>query len=168
LFENRFKVVSIARHPLDVLISILHFIRYDQSTERWLEGNGEIPSALKEQPPTSAFVRYALSWGAENLLAITYQWWRDAATVRLRYEDLVRSPLAEFSKLAMSVDGQTDFGEAIAQNGITILQSRPNRHGWQASPGLYRSLIVYPDAQKYLEGTGRCLKCSDIRSSQIC
>lgn len=33
LFENRFKVVSIARHPLDVLISILHFIRYDQSTE---------------------------------------------------------------------------------------------------------------------------------------
>jgi len=69
LFENRFKVVSIARHPLDVLISILHFIRYDQSTERWLEGNGEIPSALKEQPPTSAlFVRYALSWGAETCL----------------------------------------------------------------------------------------------------
>jgi len=49
----------------------------------------------------------------------------------------------------MSVDGQTDgLGEAIAQNGITILQSRPNRHGWQASPGLYRSLIVYPDAAK--------------------
>lgn len=43
LKSNGFKVVTIARHPLDVLISALRFIPHEPLTSRWLEGNTEFP-----------------------------------------------------------------------------------------------------------------------------
>jgi hypothetical protein len=59
----------LARHPLDVLVSMLNFIRHEPLTARWLEGNAEIPKTLVGQAPTSEnFLNYAMSWGAENLL----------------------------------------------------------------------------------------------------
>ena len=73
-----FKVLVLARHPLDVLVSMLNFIRHEPLTARWLEGNAEIPKSLAGQSPTSQdFLKYAMSWGAENVLGVTYQWWHD-------------------------------------------------------------------------------------------
>src|SRR3954470_22779750 len=40
LKEHGFRVVTVARHPLDVLISILHFCIYDSESEHWLLGAG--------------------------------------------------------------------------------------------------------------------------------
>src|SRR5262245_53411084 len=40
LAEHGFRVLTVARHPLDVLISILHFVVYDSQSERWLLGQG--------------------------------------------------------------------------------------------------------------------------------
>src|ERR1700689_2390224 len=39
LRDHGFKVITIARHPLDTLISILHFPWYSQ-TQKWLLGEG--------------------------------------------------------------------------------------------------------------------------------
>src|SRR5205807_380982 len=76
LRSNGFKVVVMARHPLDVLVSVLTFIRHEPLTARWLEGNAEFPPDLAGHPPASpSFVAYATSWGAENLLSVSYQWW---------------------------------------------------------------------------------------------
>src|SRR4051812_47364718 len=38
LEEHGFRVVTVARHPLDVLMSILHFCIYDSESEQWLLG----------------------------------------------------------------------------------------------------------------------------------
>lgn len=46
LRSNGFRVAVIARHPFDVLISVLHFVRYEPMTDRWLEGNAAIPTHL--------------------------------------------------------------------------------------------------------------------------
>ena len=38
LQRHNFRVVVLARHPLDVLLSILHFSLHDDSTQQWLGG----------------------------------------------------------------------------------------------------------------------------------
>ena len=64
-----FKVLVLARHPLDVLVSMLNFIRHEPLTARWLEGNAEIPKSLAGQAPTSQdFLKYAMSWGPKICL----------------------------------------------------------------------------------------------------
>ena len=143
LREHGFQVLVIARHPLDVLLLILHFIRYEAQTARWLEGNGEIPAALVGQSPASeAFRAYAAGWGAENLLSVSYQWWRDPDAIKVRYEDLVADPVGGFKALVRALGGPEERVEqALANNGIDALRDLPNRHAWQGRPGLWRELI---------------------------
>lgn len=145
LHENRFRTLVVGRHPLDVLLSVLHFIRYEPATSQWLMGNAEIPPDLSGQVPTSdAFMDYALSWGAENLLSISYQWWLDNNSIHVKYENLVNSPSKEFSKIIniLSNDFKNEkIDRAIKSFGLDYFCSLPNHHGWQGQPGLWRKLI---------------------------
>ena len=62
---NGLKIVVLSRNPLDVLLSILHFVRFEPDTVKWLKGNAELPPDLASRSPTSVdFVNYAISWGA--------------------------------------------------------------------------------------------------------
>src|SRR5437879_4423754 len=57
LREAGFKVIIPARHPLDVLVSILQFSLHDRSTLRWLEGeNGNERSIYGAMPGSTAFL----------------------------------------------------------------------------------------------------------------
>jgi hypothetical protein len=150
LREHGFRVVVIARHPLDLLISVLHFVRHEPLTSEWLLGNAEIPTQLAGQSPTSdIFMDYALSWGAENLLSISYQWWHDSSVIRVKYEDLVASPAAKFEGLVQQLSGDGGLlGEAIARFDIDHFRSTPNKHGWQGQPGLWRQLLPFKRARE--------------------
>ena len=87
LESGGFRVVVLARHPLDVLISILHFALTDQ-TLRWLEGEGgnERP-IFGAMPRSTAFTDYATGPRAKALLAISHEWYVDS---RLPYTLLMR------------------------------------------------------------------------------
>jgi hypothetical protein len=150
LRENKFRLIVLARHPLDVLLSVLHFIRYEPLTARWLEGNCAIsPELIESSPVSAAFGRYGTSWGAENLLSISYQWWHDPTALRIRYEDLVRDPKGEFTAIAKAFDGTTDRLETVLQEiSFETFRAMPNRHGWQGKPGLWRRLIPTTTALK--------------------
>jgi hypothetical protein len=150
LRENKFRLIVLARHPLDVLLSVLHFIRYEPMTARWLEGNCAIsPELIESSPISAAFNRYATSWGAENLLSISYQWWHDPAALRIRYEDLVRDPKGEFTAIIKALHGTTDKLEtALREMSFETFRAMPNRHGWQGRPGLWRRLIPTTTALK--------------------
>jgi hypothetical protein len=143
LRENSFRLLVLARHPLDVLLSVLHFIRYEPLTARWLEGNCAIsPELLESSSVSAAFERYATSWGAENLLSISYQWWHDCAALRIRYEDLVEDPNGEFAAIAKALGQTTDCIETIlTEINFQTFRAMPNRHGWQGKPGLWRMLV---------------------------
>ncbi|HVB10757.1 MAG TPA: hypothetical protein VNM16_10385, partial [Bacillota bacterium] len=68
-------------------------VRFEPATGKWLEGNVDIPSSLSQASPVSSeFLKYSLSFGAENLLAVTYQWWRDELAIQIKYEDCVGDP----------------------------------------------------------------------------
>lgn len=143
LQRNNFRVITLSRHPLDVLLSVLRFIRYEPETARWLEGNCAIPETLKEATPTSgAFLEYALGFGFENLLSVSYQWWHDEHAIKVRYEQLVTNADTEAQRLASLLDASEEaILTALTQNPLSKLQATPNRHGWMGQPGLWRDLI---------------------------
>ena len=118
-------------------------------TKKQLEGNAEIPPGLIGQPPTSKeFLNYATSWGAENVLSISYQWWHDLDAVKVRYEELVERPNETLLSLARLFDpAAQDQNGAIDRFSLPFFQNLPNKHGWQGRPGLWREVIVYADAR---------------------
>jgi hypothetical protein len=150
LQDNGFRIVTVARHPLDVLISALRFLPHEPLTARWLEGNAEIPSDLSKHAPASErFLEYATSWGAENLLSISYLWWHEPTAIKLRYEDLVREPVSGFSSAVEGLGGSVaNVRVAVEANPLKALQDTPNRHAWQGRAGLWRELIPPRDARR--------------------
>lgn len=163
LKENRFKVITIARHPLDILISALHFMRFEPQTAHWLCGNCELPNnLLKYSPASDEFLLYALSFGSENLLSVTYQWWHDHDAIKLRYEDLVADTSREIKGLAGQLNVlEEDLSHSIDLNSFEKFRMMPNRHGWQGRAGLWRELIptthaleIYAHHQRVFEALG--------------
>ena len=144
LRENGFRLLVLSRHPLDVLLSVLHFVRHERQTARWLEGNVELPAELSTAKPTdSVFREYALSWGAENLLGVSYAWQHEQGVLLARYEDLVTNPAGEFGRLTAVLGAiNTPLASALKSNSLSMMQASPNRHGWQGQPGLWKSLIT--------------------------
>ncbi len=58
--------ITICRHPIDVLISILHFCSHERDTDQWLNGMGGNERHLEAKSPLSPeFHSYALSDGAK-------------------------------------------------------------------------------------------------------
>jgi hypothetical protein len=146
LAEHRFHVVVLARHPLDVLISILHYAWHDNSTLRWLDGEGGDERPIWGAMPCSRpFLAYATGPRARALLSVTRAWWRARGCLRLRYEDLVARPHHEVTRLVEAVGGgpQTPVAEAVAASTIPELRrlTRNGHHFWQGTPDLWKSLL---------------------------
>jgi hypothetical protein len=153
LANNRFRVVVLARHPLDIFISVLHFIRHEPETKNWLGGNCAIPAALVGQSPDSDdFLAYCLSFGAENLLSVTYQWWHDEQAIKVRYEELTDDTEEQLRRLARVLGySNSSFTEAIRRHQLESFRALPNRHGWQGQPNLWRELIPSEHAKLIYE-----------------
>jgi len=147
LRANEFRLLVISRHPLDVLVSAWHFAPYEPLTARWLEGNAELPSEIGDYPPASrAFISYATSWGAENLLSISYQWWHEPTAIRARYENFVRTPMSTFGDLVRALGGSLEqVPAALERNRLDVYKAFANQHGWRGTPSLWRTVIT-PDA----------------------
>lgn len=153
LADHGFRPLVLARHPLDVLISILHFAAHDSNTHRWLEGDGgnETP-ILTAFPHSPAFLEYATSPRAERLLSVSRQWWGADGVHCLRYEDLVRDPAAELARLGAAV-GESAPAETIRQalsaNTMESLRpTAPNRHFWRGRPGHWKTLLPAANARR--------------------
>jgi hypothetical protein len=180
LGKHRFRVISVARHPLDVLVSAWRFRKFHREVTRWLEGNVNLPLECLNEPPSSpAFLRYATSFGAENLLGISYQWWHDPDVIRARYEECVKEPLNCFRSLCTELGGEPGDISAILQK-FTVAYFRDNagQHGWQGRPSLWRELIpwdharsIYQHHQRVFEdlgyelGTPTCLSLAQATAN---
>ena len=95
LKTNGFRLLTVCRHPLDVLISILHFSSVHAGTSSWLDGQGGDERAIAEATPCSAeFLDYAVSMRADILLSVSRHWKTVEDCLLVRYEDLVEEPAA--------------------------------------------------------------------------
>ena len=98
-----FRVVTLARHPLDVLISILQFCRHDNTPLHWLAGRKGNERLIRGVLPNSdAFLEYATGPRAAAL-------WRSigsggvADALQVRYEELVADAPGELRRIASTL-----------------------------------------------------------------
>jgi len=154
LERHGFRVAVLARHPLDVLISILHFARHEPQTANWLDGAfGDERSILHATPTSRAFVRYATSRRARALLAITPQWW-DRADARIRYEHLVADTRRELEMVAEALDETPakPYEQVLEEVTFGALQQEAeNVHFWRGSAGGWNELLTIPVARKLVD-----------------
>ena len=144
LRRGRFRVVVLARHPLDVLLSILHFAPHEPATARWLDGEGGDESALAAADPASpAFLSYAVGPRARALLSITPEWWGHG-DARVRYEALVDDPVEELGRVCDELGVPPVVEPARAVDVVSFERLRAeatNQHFWQGRPGLWKELV---------------------------
>jgi hypothetical protein len=154
LEEHGFRPVVLARHPLDVLISILAFSQHDESTIRWLGGAAGNERCLEGASPLGeAFLDYATGPRAKALLNVSVAWWQAADVCRVRYEDLVRDPAEQLSGIlaTLGVVPRRSLSEVVQENSIEQLRSLSVDflyHVWQAQPGLWKRLLTAPAARR--------------------
>jgi hypothetical protein len=150
LQQYGFRALVLARHPLDVLISILHFALHyagSEATQRWLEGEGgnERP-IFAAMPRSTAFMNYAVGKRAKNLLAVSHDWWQVPGCLRVRYEDLARQTDVELARLAdeLGVPLRKPVAEVLEATTIAKLRAftGSRSHFWQGKAGLWRQLLT--------------------------
>ena len=144
--------IAVARHPLDVLISILQLSQHSTETACWLRGEGGDETPIRGASPCSeAFLNYATGRRASVLLSLSVDWWQTRRSLNLRYEDLVRAPLETLAQLTRTLGTVSPdaLNRAIASCSIDKLRTAENApHFWQGKPGLWRSLLTTQAAQR--------------------
>lgn len=146
LTDRQFRFLTIMRHPLDVLISILQFSKREPATARWLGGEGGDESALVNATPLDqAFLDYSTSERASALLGVSAQWLPLADAVA-HYEKLVANTTTELSTLLerLRLAPTHALGQVVEQNSIKSLRTSLatySRHFWRGEPGLWRQLL---------------------------
>lgn len=144
LERHGFKVVVLARHPLDVLVSILHFAVHEPETARWLDGAfGDERSIIGAHPTSRAFRSYAVGQRAQALIGLSSQWW-ERGLVSIRYEDLVASPARELGRIVDAVGVTPKLSPATVAETVTFESLRSevnNQHFWQGRPNHWRELL---------------------------
>lgn len=143
LRANGFTTLVTARHPFDVLLSILHFTQIEP-TARWLEGEAGDESQLAGADPTSAaFAEYCLGPRAAALLSISPEWLGQAAAT-IRYEDFLTSPAAAATRAfeAIGASPVNSIDDAFDRNSVGNLRSIAPKHVWRARSGDWRRVIT--------------------------
>lgn len=150
LAEHRIQVLTIARHPLDVLLSAVRFGRHEPEVARWLNGATDLPITLGEAGSASPeFLRYCLSQGAAHLLSVTPDWWDQPDVMQLRYETVVADPRRELGPIIKTLGGDpANLGVWLERKNLASFQILPNRHGWRGIPDHWTELIPSLDAAK--------------------
>ena len=139
-----FRIVALARHPLDVLISILQFAVHEPDTRQWLDGrHGGEEMLWAATPRNRAFIEYATGPRAAELLAVTADWWNQPGVLSVRYEDAVADTPGWVAGLAAHF-GPLKADPAEVAGRFTLDRQRQgsiNSHFWQGRPGLWRALL---------------------------
>jgi tetratricopeptide (TPR) repeat protein len=152
LAENGFRPIVIARHPLDVLISILHFATYESQTARWLDGEaGSEMSIINKSPLSSEFIDYAVGKRYAALLSISTAWWNRENTWQIRYENLVADTADELSKLSqqLGLKPARPILDVIPLHSLASLRkTAANNHFWQGKCGHWKHLLTAAVARR--------------------
>lgn len=153
LADNNFRVVTIARHPISVLLSIWQFAAHEPETARWLDGEGGNEAAILNRPVASPeFLSYACGPRARALLSVSAEWWHAPGSLKVRYEDLVQSPDETLARLCQPL-GPTcrSIAATLQDNTLEKLRTTStNNHFWKGQPDAWRQMIP-PDFVREIE-----------------
>jgi hypothetical protein len=145
LRQYGFRIMVMARHPLDVLLSILSYAqRNEEATRKWLYSEcGDERTLVGATPTSDAFVHYALGWRAATLFNVSVAW-ASRAAVHVHYERLVQTPHEEFGRIctALGMEQRVDVDTVVGLYTPDAMRAAVPNHYWQGAPGLWKRLIV--------------------------
>jgi hypothetical protein len=147
--QHEFQVVTLSRHPLDMLISLLNYRQYVEHLEGWTDDG----MLLGASPRSAGFLEFSCGATAEELMATSVEWMRRDRAIGVRYEDLVADTAGTLEALArrLSPDLRRPVTEAAAARAIKQLRSDYNvwhYHYWQGKPGHWKTLLPAREAQR--------------------
>jgi hypothetical protein len=155
-----FHVVVLSRHPLDVLISILHFSAHEPETARWLDGaHGDEHLIIGVEPTSHEFWKYATSRRARALVGVSAQWWK-RGLVAMRYEDLVAEPARELQRVVDALGIRPALPPKAVTETVTfgaLKSETSNEHFWQGQPNHWRALLPELPARDIARAHARVL-----------
>ena len=156
LKRESFQVVTIFRHPLDTLLSILQFTCRNP-THRWLEGEaGSEQSIFGVMPRSDAFINYAASRRAEALLSVSGEWARVPGVNQVGYEALVNDTRGEMNRLleTLGLVMRRSLDSVIEENSMSRTMSPDHPlylHSWQGKPNHWKKLLTTIEANAIAE-----------------
>jgi hypothetical protein len=149
-----FRVVAIVRHPLDTLISILHFAPFHSASDGWLLGQGGGEGAIRGATPVSPeFVEYATGPRTAALFSVSRLWWDVPGVIRVRYEDLVENTVGELSRVAAELQipiaqSAENVAKAHALDAMRGRHVSYRQHVWKGRPGHWRRFLPKEVAER--------------------
>jgi len=167
LAAQDFRPVVIARHPLDVLLSILAFSQHDESTLRWLAGAGGDERSIQGASPMSdTFLSYACGARATALLSVSAQWWQTPGACHVHYHDLIRDTAGQIEQLlgALGVSARRPLAEVIEKSSPEAMRAKQVEwlyHIWQRQPGSWKRLLTPASAQRICDAHASVMACYD-------
>ncbi|HEV3167341.1 MAG TPA: sulfotransferase domain-containing protein [Isosphaeraceae bacterium] len=161
LEQHRFRVLVIARHPLDILISLLNYYSQHHDRSR-CEAGASCPTCpvVGLSPQDPAFLgAFACGQGAADLFAYTLSWWGRSDVLSVKYEDLVDDTAGQLARLIAEIglEPLVSLDEAVAANTLSNLRARYRDnyyHFWQGRPGLWKSLFPAAAARQIAAANG--------------
>jgi hypothetical protein len=135
-------VLYLVRHPLDVAVSwAAHSgLTLEEAVEFLCNSNATV--SMARVPSAGRHLTQRLGSWSEHVSAWTQQ--RDLPVVLVRYEDLVLSPLAEFSRIVQALDLPFDSSrvvEAVAATSFERLQRQEATRGFHERPSSARQFF---------------------------
>lgn len=153
LREHEVRVVVLARHPLDTLMSWLNYVYYIHQ-EGYCEGGGKCLDCgiVGVSPRSEAFLEWTRQEYARCFLYHSPSWWIQPGAIQVRYEDLVAEPEPALGRLADAVGEPVRRSIAEVVEANSIGRKKPGQdtwhfHFWQGQPGLWRKLIPAAEAR---------------------
>jgi hypothetical protein len=152
------RVIVLARHPMDVLMSWLNLVYYKHQ-DGVCKGQGACTECgiVGASPGSEAFVDYVRSYYGRVMLCYSPAWWDRPGILRARYEDLLAAPEIELGRLVTAL-GETPMRaitEVAAEHSLREMRTNPEVwrfHCWQGQSGLWRRLIPATAARAIRDG----------------
>jgi hypothetical protein len=151
LEQHSFRPITLARHPLDVLLSILHLASLIPVRQQWYDGRDGGEEGLALATPCSRdFLDYASSSRARILLDISRKWAERPDCQLVRYEALVANPRERLADLCRSIHPVSGaaIDRAVEKHEFERVRAGVhNQHSWQGRPGHWRRFLPEAEAR---------------------
>ena len=154
LLNKKFKIITLARNPLDIFISILRFTRHEKQVENWLKGELNIKQSKFKlwQPNDPNFINWCTSKYSKKLLSVSLEWSKLDNIHLIRYEDLIFKPFEELIRINNFLDlnnfDQEKAEIILKKYDINYFKNLPNLHGWKGKVGNWKSFFKKDNAIK--------------------
>lgn len=140
-------ILTPIRHPLDALLSMLHFAQFEPAVNQWLGAN-YLAGLQGCGPESHEFREFALGAGAADLLGVSTDW-LPHANLGVRYRRYANDPtvLLDFPMLPRPIHGRQ---EQLVKDAVDFgrFRSAPNMHGWLGKPDYWKRFISKDFAQE--------------------